>query len=445
MDTLPEAQEMSMGENDRDILLTFHDVDVELGDRLVLNGVSFELAEGEILAVVGPNGAGKTTLLRSALGLARASRGKILLGKDEVETLPPRARALRASWLPQAENTRENLTVGEFVALGRYPHLGSFTPEGEHDRAVVDEALEEADVMRFKDRGVMDLSGGERQRVLFARSLAQGSPLLLLDEPTNHLDMGYQLQVMQDLDRFRSVHRGRAVLVAIHDLNIASRFADRIMWLKEGRIEAIGTPLETMTSDRIFRLYGVDAEIHRTSGWAYVYPPRQRVASVQPASSGIRVHVVCGGGSGGGILRRLAHAGFVVTAGALPLLDSDQETSVTLNIPSVVEAPFTELSERAREENRALMEKSDAIVVAPLVVGPGNLANLTDVKQYAVDHPTFLVGGAPGKERDFANGAAGQAYASLVKSGAREVLEADLVTAVAEVTSALGKLRKPSP
>jgi iron complex transport system ATP-binding protein len=343
-----------------------------------------------------------------------------------VAELSPLPRARRAAWLPQTENLTDNITVEEFVAMGRYPHLGSFATEGKGDRDAVDRALEEADVEQFRDRGVLDLSGGERQRVLLARSLAQGAPLLLLDEPTSHLDMSYQLQVLQDLDRFRRAKGGRAVLLAIHDLNLASRFADRVLWLKDGRVVSIGTPLETITSERINRIYGVDAEIHRTSGWAYVYPPHQRVIAASPTLPGPRVHVICGGGSGGNILRHLVAEGFVVTAGALPLLDSDQETCVALRIPSVVEAPFTELSERVRGENRALMGSSDAIVLAPLVVGPGNLANLEDSLPYVRHRPTFLLGGPPGRERDFANGRALGAYEALSRAGAVEVTLGEL-------------------
>lgn len=411
-------------------LLTFDKVTVRLGPREVLTEIELGLEEGEFMAIVGPNGAGKTTLLRAALGLIPVTQGALRVMGAPVRTLTFLERARRLAWLPQSEGLQEDMTVEEFVGLGRYPHLGSFRAEGRLDREAVEHALSETDVARFRDRGILGLSGGERQRALLARSLAQEAPILLLDEPTNHLDMAYQLQVLQDLDRFRRAAPGRAVLVSLHDLNLASRFADRILWLKDGKKEVLGPPAATISSERVFRVFGVDVDIHQSGGRPYVYPPHQRITIAPGADTGPRVHVVCGGGSGLEVLRDLANAGFRLTAGALSLLDSDQEACTSLRVPSAVGAPFSELSEAVRAENRALMSESEAIVVAPLVVGPGNLANLLDLEGLSDSRPVFLVQGAALPERDFTGGRAQRAYEVLRERGAIEVSRPELVAAL---------------
>lgn len=394
---------------------------VQLGGRRVLSGVDVNLREGELLAVVGPNGSGKTTLLRALLGLQVPAEGRVsILGRAASE-LAPAARARRAAWMPQEERPSENLTVEEYVGLARFPHIGAFGLEDDSDRRAIEQALVACDLTAFRNRGVLDLSGGERQRVLFARALAQASPILVLDEPTSHLDMARQFEVMAYLDRFRRDRPGRAVLVAMHDLNLACRFADRLLWLARGQVAAIGPPRATVTAERIFQVFGVEAVVRTRDGQVVVFPPRPPEEPPRPPSGGRRVHVVCGGGSGEELLTALVEAGYSVSAGVLHLLDSDETLARELHVSTAVESPFSHLSEATRAENRRLMSSADAVVVAPMCIGPANLANLEDVLALPRPRTVLLLEGGSPAERDFTGGEGMRLIGRLETAGAERV------------------------
>ncbi len=401
--------------------LQAHGLSVELGGRPVLSGIDVELRPGEILSVVGPNGSGKTTLLRTLLGLQPSRDGEVQLLGRPVRELRPTARARRAAWMPQEERPSENLSVEEYVSLARFPHIGAFGMEDESDRRAVDDALRDCDLETFRERGVLDLSGGERQRVLFARALAQASPVLVLDEPTSHLDMARQFEVMAYLDRFRTGRPDRAVLVAMHDLNLASRFANRLLWLARGQLVAVGSPSATVTAERIFQVFGVETVVEHREGQVVVFPPRPALAPPSMGGHSLRVHVICGGGSGEEILRALTDAGHSISAGALNLLDSDEVLARELHVSAAVEAPFSRLSDTIRAENRAVMSQAEVVVIAPLYLGPANVANLEDLLGLPGPPTTYLVDGPPLSGRDFTAGAATRLVAELERRGAVHV------------------------
>ena len=411
---------MSGGE--RAAPLEFQGVSVDLGGRPILREISFALRPGEVLALVGPNGSGKTTLLRTAQGLVRARSGSVRLFQRPVGSWSFRERARQVAWVPQGEEPYENFTVEEFVALGRYPSLGPFLPEGKADREAVEAALREADLETLREAGILSISSGERQRALYARALAQGAPLLLLDEPTSHLDMAHQLEVFEQLDRFVSRGPAFAAMISVHDLNLACRFADRMAWICRGRLVALGTPEETATRERIREVFGVEMEVELRGGKTVVLPPSAWADPPPPDPGALRVHLVAGGGSGEGILRMLLAHGYQVTGAPVHVLDSDEDAFRHGNVSAPVVAPFAPLTERSREQHQRLLQAAETIVVAPLVVGPGNLANLVDLRGFVPKVPTFLVGGPPGPAgRDFANGQGEEAYQELVRRGAVEV------------------------
>ncbi len=411
-------------------------VAVDLGGRRVLAGVDLDLHVGELLAIVGPNGSGKTTLLRTLLGLQPPAEGEVRLLGRPVRELRPAARARRAAWMPQEERPSENLTVEEYVGLARFPHIGAFGLEDASDRLAVDAAVAACDLEAFRNRGVLDLSGGERQRVLFARALAQASPVLVLDEPTSHLDMARQFETMAYLDRFRRERPGRAVLVSMHDLNLACRFADHLLWLSRGRVAAVDTPQASVTAERIYQVFGVETLVQRHDGQVVVFPARPATEPPPSSRGGRRVHVICGGGSGEQLLPALVGAGHSVSAGALHLLDSDEALAQELHVSVAVEAPFSPLSEPTRAENRRLMANADVVVVAPLALGPANIANLEDLLALGAGRQIVLMEGTPLAGRDFTGGQAGRVLRELAARGA---------VAVAGLAALLQLLREPAP
>lgn len=395
---------------------------VDLGGRRVLSGIDFELQTGELLAVVGPNGSGKTTLLRALLGLQAPSEGEVRILGRPAESLEPTARARRAAWMPQEERPSENLTVEDYVGLARFPHIGAFGLEDESDRSAVEAALTATDLQPFRGRGVLDLSGGERQRVLFARALAQASPILVLDEPTSHLDMARQFEVMTYLDRFRHDAAGRAVIVSMHDLNLACRFSNRLLWLARGQVAALAPPRASVTAERILQVFGVETVVQVREGQVVVFPPHPPVEPGRStAEGGRRVHVICGGGSGEELLPALVGAGHAVSAGVLHLLDSDEVLARELRVSVAVDAPFSPLSEPIRAQNRELMAGADSIIVAPVAVGPANVANLEDLLALTGNRRIFLLQGSPLDGRDFTGGVGRRILEELAARGAQSV------------------------
>ncbi|WP_047867682.1 ABC transporter ATP-binding protein [Nocardiopsis sp. RV163] len=222
----------------------------------ILDGVSIRARSDEVLAVLGPNGAGKTSLLRILAGLRRPDAGTVLLGGEPVRSLPRRAVARRVAIVEQSPEVHTDITVDDAVALGRTPYRGTFAGLDGADRAAIERALALTGMRAYRSRSWRTLSGGERQRAQLARALAQQPEVIVLDEPTNHLDIRYQLDVLALL---RSLDM--TVVTALHDLNLAARYCDRVAVLHAGRIAATGAPAAVLTPGLVRSVYGVQAVV----------------------------------------------------------------------------------------------------------------------------------------------------------------------------------------
>ena len=240
------------------VKINAEDVVVRLGGNLVVDGVTFALKAGELTALIGPNGAGKTTLVRALAGLIPAE-GRIAIEGRSLASFAPHQRAKRIAYLPQGHVFHWPMAVAAVVALGRHPHGDVFSGLTDADRGAVERALAATATAPFAARSVTTLSGGERARVALARALASEAPILIADEPTVSLDPRHQLAVMALLAGV--AHRGTAVLAIVHDLTLAARFADRILVMDRGRLNAQGPAREVLTPERIAAVFGVEAEI----------------------------------------------------------------------------------------------------------------------------------------------------------------------------------------
>ncbi|WP_079125545.1 ABC transporter ATP-binding protein [Streptomyces lushanensis] len=228
----------------------------EADGRLLVDRAELTAAPGETVGLVGPNGSGKTTLLRCVYGTLRPTAGRALLDGDDLHTMTAKARARRVATVPQDGLLDFELTVREVVAMGRSPHKRFWEADTAADTALTDAALGQVGIAALADRAFPSLSGGERQRALIARALLQRPALLVLDEPTNHLDIRHQLDV---LTLVRA--SGTTNLLALHDLNLAAYYCDRIHVLQGGRIIASGTPRSVLTPRLLATVYGVTAEV----------------------------------------------------------------------------------------------------------------------------------------------------------------------------------------
>lgn len=239
----------------------------------VLRGVTLHVTEGESVALVGLNGCGKSTLLRLCAGLLRPSAGRVLLGGDDLTRLSRRAAARRVALLHQSAPAVPGMTVRQLVRQGRYADRGPLGMLRDSDDPVCARAMADVGVTGWADRPVDSLSGGERQRVRLAMALAQGTRVLLLDEPTTYLDLRHQLEVMALVARLRD-ERGLTVVMVLHDLGHAARFADRIVALRSGTVAADGPPREVVTPALLSDVLGVVGRVGRDpeGGWPVCYP-----------------------------------------------------------------------------------------------------------------------------------------------------------------------------
>lgn len=215
-------------------------------DRDAVSGVSVGVSPGAMTAVLGPNGSGKTTLLRLLAGGTEPSEGEVELGGLALPDWEGRALARHVAVVTQIEHVPFPVTVESLIGMGRYPHLGPWHAPREEDRTAVEAAMERCGVAPFRKREIQTLSGGERQRVRIARALAQEPRVLLLDEPTVALDMHYEMAIFRLLGELRS-GEGVAIVVVTHNVNLAARFADHLVLMKEGRVAVEGPPSDVVT------------------------------------------------------------------------------------------------------------------------------------------------------------------------------------------------------
>jgi iron complex transport system ATP-binding protein len=254
-------------------MLQIQSLSVHYGSRQILYNLDLTVQPGEILAVVGPNGAGKSTLIRAASGVLRPSSGRVVVNGFDLAALNDTQRARRLAVVPQDNQLPATFSVYQTVLLGRTPYLNWLGHSGPSDHAMTQLALEQTQMSAFAKRLVGDLSGGEKQRVLLARALAQDAPLLLLDEPTTYLDMQHQSSLL-NLIRKLSQEKSLAVLIVLHDLNLASLYANRVALLVDGKLQAMGNPEQVLTSETLSAVYHVPVHVipHPDYGIPLVLP-----------------------------------------------------------------------------------------------------------------------------------------------------------------------------
>jgi len=238
-----------------------------------LSDLSLKVHGGEILSLLGPNGSGKTTLLRSLARLLKPRQGKVLLEESDIWTMSAGQVARQMAMTPQAERRDWPIRVEHAVMLGRTPHRGWLMPYTSEDRKLVNQAIEQCGLTALRDRPVTELSGGEWRRVVLARTIAQQPSILLLDEPLANLDLKYQFEFLRFI-RGLAQDKNLAVIVTMHDLNVAAMFSQRVGLLQDGRLIAVGTPGEVYTSEHIARAFDVEVVIdtHPVYGTPLVAP-----------------------------------------------------------------------------------------------------------------------------------------------------------------------------
>ncbi|WP_329145744.1 ABC transporter ATP-binding protein [Streptomyces niveus] len=229
-------------------------------DRTVVHDLELAVPDGRVSVIVGPNACGKSTTLRALGRLLKPKSGSVLLDGEELARIPTRKIAQSIGLLPQSPTAPEAITVADLVSRGRQPHQHWWQQWSEEDERAVTEAMARTDVTDLAERSVDELSGGQRQRVWIAMALAQETDLLLLDEPTTFLDIAHQVEVL-DLVRRLNHEQGRTVVIVLHDLNQAARYADHLVAMKSGRIVAEGHPGEIVTAELVREVFGLESVV----------------------------------------------------------------------------------------------------------------------------------------------------------------------------------------
>jgi iron complex transport system ATP-binding protein len=240
--------------------LTAQGITLGYDARVVVDGLSLAIPPGEVTVIVGPNACGKSTLLRGLARLLKPRTGSVLLDGSDIHRLPTRTVATRLGILPQQPIAPEGITVVDLVTRGRHPHQRWFRQFSREDEAAVDAALEATGIVDLAERPVDELSGGQRQRAWIALALAQGTPLMLLDEPTTFLDLAHQVEVLDLLAELNEAE-GRTIVLVLHDLNLACRYAHHLVAMVDGTIAAEGPPDEVITAELMATVFGLDAHV----------------------------------------------------------------------------------------------------------------------------------------------------------------------------------------
>ncbi|HNX16760.1 MAG TPA: ABC transporter ATP-binding protein [Methanoregula sp.] len=388
-------------------------LDVNYGAQKVLDTITLEAKKGVFVGIIGPNGSGKTTLLKAISRVITPSGGIIRLDGLPVADLSSREFARSVAVVPQDTHAGFDFTVRDVVLMGRYPHLNRFSRETEADLAACDRAMALTGITHLSGRSINAISGGELQRTIIARALAQEPRHLLLDEATSHLDISHQVDILTTI---KQLSTEIAVIGVFHDLNLAAYFCDEIIVLKNGKIEAAGTPAVVITPKTLHDVFDIDASVsvHPVTGKPLVVllPQSQEIARTNH-----RVHVISGGGTGAEIIRVLHRAGCRVTTGVLAMNDTDYAAATELGIACITEPPFSPITERSTSALAAQIREADVVVLTAAPVGAGNLDNLRILAE-ADDTPVlFLSDDGRAEVPDYTNGKAGAFLDSMKGSG----------------------------
>jgi len=354
-------------------LIETHKVCYSVAEKRIIDRISISVKRGEFVGLIGPNGAGKTTLLRLMIGVLPPTGGEIVLEDRRLQEIRLRERARRVSYLSQETTTVFPYPVLDILLMGRYPFLGRFQRESESDLEKARRALAYVGLRGFEERYFNELSGGERQLVLFAKILVQETELLLLDEPTSNLDIKHQDQFFSMA--FELTREKKAVVAAVHNLNIASQYCSRLILLHRGRVATEGKPEEVLRSEWLDPVYETKTVVTRNTSTGAV------VVNVAPRTPAGRqpmplIHIIGGAGSAINLTRELVRLGYRISAGIAHEYDVDQKLWQALEVPSLVVGAFSHITAEDLEKAFPMVEEADLTVLCSFPIGPGNQGNL---------------------------------------------------------------------
>lgn len=248
--------------------ISVKNLSVAYESNTIIEDMNLSIPKGKISIIIGANGCGKSTLLKTIARINKPKSGDILINNKNIKKVKEKDIARDVAFLPQGPVCPSGLTVRELVAFGRFPHQKMIGGLNNHDKDIIEWAIEETGLSEFADREVENLSGGQRQRAWIAMTLAQETDIIMLDEPTTYLDMSYQLEVLEVLQKLNR-EKQITVVIVLHELNNACRFADNIIGLKKGKIVCQGRPIDVINKENLKEIYGIDAKLQLSEDGSY--------------------------------------------------------------------------------------------------------------------------------------------------------------------------------
>jgi iron complex transport system ATP-binding protein len=388
--------------------LTAVNVNVTIGDKVIVRDVSLTVKLGEFVGIIGPNGAGKSTLLRGLRGMGNITAGDVQLLGEPLHTMGDKQLARLIAYMQQEVNVGFGFTALEVVLAGRYPYLKWWQNERSQDYQIAHKYMTFTGVESLAEKSLQQVSGGERQRILLAKVLAQETPFVFLDEPTASLDLVYQEEIFRYCQAM--CQAGKTVLIVAHDIKLAAKFCSRLILLAGGTVIADGVPNEVITAHNLEKAYGLHSAVfvNKVTGNLDVHT----YEAAGTATGQQSIHVIGGGGSAGNIIRLLYEKSYTLSGGVFQPGDTDADVAMAFGIQAVIGQPFCTINERQARQNREKILAADLAILSNLYYGEQNLDNLSaafSAKKLIVVEDT------PIEQRDFTGGKAAKMYQDLIE------------------------------
>ncbi|MBQ1339197.1 MAG: ABC transporter ATP-binding protein [Ruminococcus sp.] len=353
-------------------ILSSKKLSVGYGKKVIVSGLEFEVNRGEILTIIGPNGAGKSTILKSIAAQLPVISGKVSIAGTDISAMSAHDIAQKLSVCLTERITAEKMTCEDVVSTGRYPYTGRLGILSESDRNIVHEAMELTGISYLSDTDIRFISDGQRQTVMLARAIAQQPDVLILDEPTSFLDINNKLRllsILRDLVRSRNI----TVVQTLHELDLAQRFSDKILCIKNNKADRIGAPEDIFKGDYVSELYGV------TSG---SFLPEFGTTEAAKVTGEPQIFVIAGGGSGIDTYRRLQRQGIAFAAGIIHENDIEYPVAKSLAAELVIEKAFEPISDESVRKALDIMKRCSEVICCLDSFGTMNIGNKRLLEAY---------------------------------------------------------------
>ena len=407
-----------------DIMLKIKDLNFSYNQIKVLDKINFGLEQKDFMGIIGPNGSGKSTLLRNINNILKPDSGAIYLDNNLLNKINTKELAKKMAVVPQETIINFNFTVYDLIMMGRHPYQDRWGRVKEKDKNIIEEVMQLTDTSKFRTKNINELSGGEKQRVIIARALAQKPDILLLDEPTSSLDINYQGEIF-DLLSHLNQRLDLTILTVSHDLNLTSQYCDDIILLNQGEIFAAGSPEEVLTETNINRVYQTEVIVKTNPltdrPYVTLIPGKYRSDS-NINSQKLKIHIICGGGSGKEIMERLYYKGYDLSCGVINQGDSDWEMATKLNLDLIEIPPFSYIDQNSLLKVQSLIKDADVLIITDTPFGHGNVKNLKLVSEIK-DQEIILMKKKDISERDYTNGKATEYWNQIIGKNKTRVVK----------------------